>query len=301
MKKTTILTVLLAGLLPVVLLAQGNSRLLADGKAISELVSDVQTFELQFGISQEAAKGGYGFPAAMKPMLKAKGGADLQYAVRINIKDNSGCGELNPVYEQSGEVKAMGWSNLAKNGETVNVLIKGKDIYDNLNNLLTKCGKTPSALSLDMVLLTLPKSKSSGNSEHELSRISLPVSASSATAMIKGADEKTYNEFLSGNKAHKVRDEALLEAIEDELARLKKSIASDIITIHVQDIYYKDAANTVLTWYAHNIYKNNDGQCKYGYIYGEASKYDGGYSMNYLNGEREEFIGCDYAEKLRNR
>ena len=282
-----------------------NSKVMADGNEISELISGVDQFEFQFSMTEEAAKGGYGFSGPMKAMLKARGGGDFQYSVIVNLKDNSGCGEANnPMYQISGSVKAMGWIDLVKAGETVNVQIKGKDIYDNLNNMMGKCGSVSGSVELEFRLLTIHKSKmgkgGSAYPEHELSKITVPVSSSSISSMMKGADEKTYNEFLSGNKAHKVRDEALIQAIEDELKRLKKP-TDQIMTIHVQDIFSKNSAGTIFTWYAHNIYKNGDGQCKYGYIYGEVTKNGSYYSMNYLNGEREEIIGCSYAEKLRNR
>lgn len=282
-----------------------SSQVLADGSEVTELISGAGSFEFKFAMTEEAAKAGYGFKGPMKAMLKAKGGADFQYGVVFNIKDNGGCGtEHNPMYQQQGTVKAMGWIDLVKAGETVNVTVDGKDLYDNLNNFLSKCGNTPTNMTLEVRLLTIPQSKmgkgGSAEPDHELSKITVPISGSSVGSMMAAADEKTYQEFLTGNKAHRVKDEVLLQAIEDELDRLNKGQA-DIMTIHIQDISYQNTAGTILKWYAHNIYKNAEGQCKYGYIYGEASKYDGGYSFNYFNGEREEFIGCEYAEKLRNR
>ncbi len=282
-----------------------TSQILADGNVVTELVPGAASFELRFAMTEEAAKNGYGFSGPMKAMLKARGGADFQFAVMFNLKDNNGCGEANnPMYQQDGSVKAMGWINIAKAGETVNVIVKGKDVYDNLNNMLNKCGSSPSSAELEIRLLTIHRSKfgkgGSSYPEHELSKMMIPIPASSISAMMEGADDQTYNEFLTGNKAHRVKDEALSQAIEDELKRLKKP-NDEIITIHIQDIVYKNSTNTVFTWYAHNIYKNTDGQCKYGYIYGEASKAGSSYSFRYFNGEKEEFIGCTYAEKLRNR
>jgi len=283
-----------------------DSKVLADGSIVNELVSEAESFEFQFAMTEEAAKAGYGFKGPMKAMLKAKGGADFQYAVVFDIKDNSGCGnEHNPMYAQSGTVKATGWIDLVKAGETVNVTVEGKDIYDKLNYTLSKCGGIPTGVSLEVKLLTIPQSKmkmggGTAEPDHELSRINIPISVNSIKSMMSAADETTYQEFLTGNKAHRVKDEALMQSIEEELDRLTKGTA-DIMTIHIQDISYQNTAGTVLKWYAHNIYKNDEGKCKFGYIYGEASKYDGGYSHNYFNGEREEFISCEYAEKLRNR
>ncbi|MEO1255766.1 MAG: hypothetical protein AAFY41_12925, partial [Bacteroidota bacterium] len=282
-----------------------TSLVLADGKSVQELVPGVESFEFQFAMTEEAAKGGYGFKGPMRVALKARGGTDFRYGVVFNIKDDVGCGEKhNPMYSERGTVETMGWIDMVKAGETVNATIAGEDIYDGLNNFLRKCGSTPAGMSLEIRLLTLAQSKmgknESGDIDHELSKIVIPIANSAVGSMMSAADEKVYEEFRTGDKAHSVKDDALVQSIEEELNRLKKGKA-DIMTIHIQSISYQNAQNTVLKWYAHNIYKNEDGQCKYGYIYGEASKYNGGYSFNYFNGEREEFIGCEYAEKLRNR
>lgn len=286
-------------------LEQRESKVLADGKEVSELISGVEAYEFQFAMTKEAAEGGYGLTGPLKLIAKSQGGANLPYVVVFGIVGQAGCGEENePIYQKSETIKSMGWTDMVKAGETVNVNIESKYIYDNLINKLGECDGSVSDIQLEIKLLTLHKSKMGGSGsaipEHELSKIIIPISSASLNSMTKGADEKTYNEFLSGNKAHRVKDEVLIQSIEDEVLRVKGS-GIDMITIHIQDISYQNSGNTVLKWYAHNIYKSEEGKCMFGYIYGEASKYTGGYSMNYLNGEREESISCEYAEKLRNR
>ncbi|MEO9477939.1 MAG: hypothetical protein ABJG41_20515 [Cyclobacteriaceae bacterium] len=309
MKKLKLMiAVLMSGLFPFVQGAKAevpDSKILADGKPVSSFVFGAETFEFQFAMTEDAAKNGYGLTGAFKMMAKAQGFALLPYAVEVKVIDNAGCGEgWNPIFQTSGQVKTLAWTDLVKAGKTVNVTIEGSDIYNNIDYMLGDCEGTISEMKLEISLLTIHKSKSSESSakpEHLLSRVVMPVSSAGISSMKDGADEKVYKEFVSGNKANNVKDDALAKAIETAVLNLDGSAGIKITTIHIQDIAYQNTEQTVLNWYAHNIFKNAKGQCKYGYIYGEASKRSGGYSISYINGEREDFMSCEYAEKLRNR
>ncbi|MEP4535007.1 MAG: hypothetical protein ABJ004_18070 [Cyclobacteriaceae bacterium] len=309
MKKITLkFAVIISGLFSLVQDAKAeipDSKILADGKQVSAFVLDAESFEFQFAMTEDAAKNGYGLTGAFKMMAKAQGFAFLPYVVEIKVIDNARCGEeSNPIFQTDGQVKTLAWTDIVKAGETINVTIEGSDIYDNIDYMLSNCEGSISEMKLEISLLTIHKNKSNESSakpEHLLSKIVMPVSSAAINSMKNGADEKIYQEFVSGNKANKVKDEALVKAIETALLNLDGSTGIKITTIHIQDIAYQNTQQTVLNWYAHNIFKNAKGQCKYGYIYGEASRRSGGYSITYINGEREDFISCEYAEKLRNR
>lgn len=272
--------------------SQSTAKVYVDGKEVSAVMPNAETYKLEFPIRMEE-----GSKALNRPMAK-----ELSY--RLNIAGDEDLFSNGTVHwEDVMDNSAKNWKKFAQSGGVITKELDASKIYDELKMLYDNDRLPSSDFQITIKMETIKKSL---NMDYfTISEVSLNVPVNELKGKFKAADsenniqlEKDGIEAFKANWKKKLNDPVLANAIEEHIESVR---GVDFITINPQSLVYKANTNN-FSWEATVIFKEN-GECKRNWLHGRGVRVsDSKYNVSSYNaGTMDKPMNCQASEALRNR